>query len=144
MLVQCEAGPVSVTGTPGAAGEAGIPAADIAAGMCRVLGCASRHSCGAEPPGGAGPSRSRCWTRSWSGWGIRAAPHDEHGGNSPARTGLAHAVIAPYDVYPTADGGQVLLAVQNRPGSGGGWPNSCWDDRSWGPTPTSRPTRSGW
>jgi crotonobetainyl-CoA:carnitine CoA-transferase CaiB-like acyl-CoA transferase len=36
-----------------------------------------------------------------------------HGGTAPARTGLAHAVIAPYDAYPTADGGRVLLSVQN-------------------------------
>jgi crotonobetainyl-CoA:carnitine CoA-transferase CaiB-like acyl-CoA transferase len=39
--------------------------------------------------------------------------HGMHGGESPARTGLAHAVISPYDAYPTADGGQVLLSVQN-------------------------------
>lgn len=36
-----------------------------------------------------------------------------HGGEEPARTGLAHAVIAPYDAYPTADGDRVLLSVQN-------------------------------
>lgn len=36
-----------------------------------------------------------------------------HGGSAPARTGLAHAVIAPYDAYATADGGRVLLSVQN-------------------------------
>jgi crotonobetainyl-CoA:carnitine CoA-transferase CaiB-like acyl-CoA transferase len=36
-----------------------------------------------------------------------------HDGTPPARTGLAHAVIAPYDAYATADGGRVLLSVQN-------------------------------
>lgn len=50
--------------------------------------------------------------------------HAMHGGTPPARTGLAHAVIAPYDACPTADGwgsphapsgqwGRVLLSVQN-------------------------------
>lgn len=39
--------------------------------------------------------------------------HTPHGGTAPARTGLGHAVIAPYDAYPTADGGRVLLSVQN-------------------------------
>lgn len=39
--------------------------------------------------------------------------HTMHGGEPPARTGLAHAVIVPYDSYPTADGGRVLLSVQN-------------------------------
>ena len=33
LLVQCEAGLLSVTGTPEAPAKAGIPAADIAAGM---------------------------------------------------------------------------------------------------------------
>lgn len=36
-----------------------------------------------------------------------------HGGQEPVRTGLAHAVIAPYDAYATADGDRVLLSVQN-------------------------------
>lgn len=36
-----------------------------------------------------------------------------HGGEQPVRTGLAHAVIAPYDAYATADGDRVLLSVQN-------------------------------
>jgi itaconate CoA-transferase len=36
-----------------------------------------------------------------------------HEGESPRRTALAHAIIAPYDAYPTADGPLVLLSVQN-------------------------------
>ncbi len=39
--------------------------------------------------------------------------HVMHDGTAPARTGLAHAVIAPYDACPTAGGGRVLLSVQN-------------------------------
>ena len=46
----------------------------------------------------------------WMGHPLHHAMHD---GTPPARTGLAHAVIAPYDAYPTADGGRVLLSVQN-------------------------------
>ena len=46
-------------------------------------------------------------------WMGHPLHHAMHGGTPPARTGLAHAVIAPYDAYSTADGGQVLLSVQN-------------------------------
>jgi hypothetical protein len=46
-------------------------------------------------------------------WMGHPLHHALHGGEPPARTGLAHAVIAPYDAYPTGDGGRVLLSVQN-------------------------------
>ncbi len=39
--------------------------------------------------------------------------HALHAGTAPARTGLAHAVIAPYDAFPAADGVLVLLSLQN-------------------------------
>ncbi|GAA3109794.1 hypothetical protein GCM10020254_64770 [Streptomyces goshikiensis] len=46
-------------------------------------------------------------------WMGHPLHHTMHGGEQPVRTGLAHAVIAPYDAYPTADGDRVLLSVQN-------------------------------
>jgi crotonobetainyl-CoA:carnitine CoA-transferase CaiB-like acyl-CoA transferase len=46
-------------------------------------------------------------------WMGHPLHHAMHGGTPPARTGLAHAVIAPYDAYETGDGGRVLLSVQN-------------------------------
>jgi crotonobetainyl-CoA:carnitine CoA-transferase CaiB-like acyl-CoA transferase len=46
-------------------------------------------------------------------WMGHPLHHTMHGGTPPERTGLAHAVIVPYDVYSTADGGRVLLSVQN-------------------------------
>ena len=39
--------------------------------------------------------------------------HLEHGGKAPARTGLSHAMIAPYGAYPVGDGGQMVIAIQN-------------------------------
>ncbi|MFD9483543.1 CaiB/BaiF CoA transferase family protein [Streptomyces sp. NPDC059991] len=110
MLVQCEAGLVSVTGTPEQPVKAGIPAADIAAAMYAysgVLAALLRR----VRPAGAARWRSRCWSRWRSGWG-HPLHHVMHGGTEPARTGVAHAVIAPYNACATADG-QVLLSVQN-------------------------------
>ncbi|MCE0444956.1 CoA transferase [Streptomyces tricolor] len=111
MLVQCEAGLVSVTGTPEQPVKAGIPAADIAAAMTRSRGCWPR-SCGAARSGRGGPVEVSM-LEALAEWMGHPLHHTLHGGRPPARTGLAHAVIAPYDAYPTADGGRVLLSVQN-------------------------------
>ncbi|MFJ8587154.1 CaiB/BaiF CoA transferase family protein [Streptomyces sp. NPDC093595] len=111
MLVQCEAGLVSVTGTPEQPVKAGIPAADIAAAMYAfsgVLAALVRRAA----TGRGGPVEISM-LESLAEWMGHPLHHGMHGGEAPARTGVAHAVIAPYDAYPTADGGQVLLSVQN-------------------------------
>lgn len=111
MLVQCEAGLVSVTGTPDRPVKSGIPVADIAAGMYAfsgVLAALVRRG----TTGRGGPVEVSLFD-SLAEWMGHPLHHGVHGGTAPARTGLAHAVIAPYDAYPTADGGLVLLSVQN-------------------------------
>ncbi|MFI9121960.1 CaiB/BaiF CoA transferase family protein [Streptomyces bikiniensis] len=111
MLVQCEAGLVSVTGTPGQPVKSGVPAADIAAGMYAFSGVlAALVRRGATGRGGPVEVSLLDSLAEWMGHPLH---HGMHGGTAPARTGLAHAVIAPYDAYPTADGGLVLLSVQN-------------------------------
>lgn len=111
MLVQCEAGLVSVTGTPEQPVKAGIPAADIAAAMYAFSGVlAALVRRGVTGRGGPVEVSMLDALAEWVGHPLHHAMHD---GTPPARTGLAHAVIAPYDAYATADGGQVLLSVQN-------------------------------
>ncbi|MEU8586358.1 CaiB/BaiF CoA-transferase family protein [Streptomyces sp. NPDC048664] len=111
MLVQCEAGLVSVTGTPERPTKAGIPAADIAAAMYAFSGVlAALVRRGATGRGGPVEISMLEALAEWMGHPLH---HTMHGGTAPARTGLAHAVIAPYDAYGTADGGRVLLSVQN-------------------------------
>ncbi|MFC8174579.1 CaiB/BaiF CoA transferase family protein [Streptomyces sp. NPDC057242] len=111
MLVQCEAGLVSVTGTPEHPVKSGVPAADIAAGMYAFSGVlAALVRRGATGRGGPVEVSLLDSLAEWMGHPLH---HGMHGGAAPARTGLAHAVIAPYDAYPTADGGLVLLSVQN-------------------------------
>ncbi|MFK0283348.1 CaiB/BaiF CoA transferase family protein [Streptomyces sp. NPDC090499] len=111
MLVQCEAGLVSVTGTPEQPVKAGIPAADIAAGMYAFSGVlAALVRRGTTGRGGPVEVSMLEALAEWLGHPLH---HTIHGGTPPERTGLAHAVIAPYDAYPTADGGRVLLSVQN-------------------------------
>ncbi|MFF4582762.1 CaiB/BaiF CoA transferase family protein [Streptomyces sp. NPDC001373] len=111
MLVQCEAGLVSVTGTPERPVKAGIPAADIAAAMYAfsgVLAALLRRG----TTGRGGPVEISM-LESLAEWMGHPLHHTMHGGEQPVRTGLAHAVIAPYDAYATADGDRVLLSVQN-------------------------------
>ncbi|GAA0910385.1 CaiB/BaiF CoA-transferase family protein [Streptomyces thermoalcalitolerans] len=111
MLVQCEAGLVSVTGTPEQPVKAGIPAADIAAAMYAFSGVlAALVRRGTTGRGGPVEVSMLEALAEWMGHPLH---HTLHGGTAPARTGLAHAVIVPYDAYPTADGGRVLLSVQN-------------------------------
>ena len=111
MLVQCEAGLVSVTGTAEQPVKAGIPAADIAAAMYAFSGVlAALVRRGTTGLGGPVEVSMLESLAEWMGHPLHHAMHD---GTPPARTGLAHAVIAPYDAYPTADGGRVLLSVQN-------------------------------
>ncbi|MFE5944183.1 CaiB/BaiF CoA transferase family protein [Streptomyces sp. NPDC056480] len=111
MLVQCEAGLVSVTGTPERPVKSGIPAADIAAGMYAFSGVlAALVRRGTTGRGGPVEVSLLDSLAEWMGHPLH---YGMHGGTPPARTGLAHAVIAPYDAYPTADGGLVLLSVQN-------------------------------
>ncbi|MEU2157917.1 CaiB/BaiF CoA-transferase family protein [Streptomyces sp. NPDC019396] len=111
MLVQCEAGLVSVTGTPGQPVKAGIPAADVAAAMYAFSGVLAALLRRATT--GLGGPVEISMLESLAEWMGHPLHHGMHGGAPPARTGLAHAVIAPYDAYATADGGQVLLSVQN-------------------------------
>ncbi|MFD7884802.1 CaiB/BaiF CoA transferase family protein [Streptomyces bauhiniae] len=111
MLVQCEAGLVSVTGTPERPVKAGIPAADIAAAMYAFSGVlAALVRRGTTGRGGPVEVSMLEALAEWMGHPLH---HTMHGGEPPARAGLAHAVIVPYDAYGTADGGRVLLSVQN-------------------------------
>ena len=67
LLVQCEAGLLSVTGTPSEPAKAGISVADIAAGHVRLLRRADRAvRAGADRPRRPA-SRWPCWTRWASG-----------------------------------------------------------------------------
>ncbi|MFH9756564.1 CaiB/BaiF CoA transferase family protein [Streptomyces griseus] len=111
MLVQCEAGLVSVTGTAERPVKAGVPAADIAAAMYAfsgVLAALLRRATTGR--GGAVEVSMLDALAEWMGHPLHQGMH---GSAPPARTGLAHSVIAPYDAFPTADGEQVLLSVQN-------------------------------
>ncbi|MER7542854.1 CaiB/BaiF CoA transferase family protein [Actinomadura sp.] len=111
MLVQAEAGLISVTGTPETPVKAGSPLADIAAGMYAFSGVlAALVRRGGT---GEGASIEVSMFDAVAEWMTQAMYTTLFTGSPPPRTRLSHPVIAPYDAYPTADGADVVIGVQN-------------------------------
>jgi itaconate CoA-transferase len=111
LLVQCEAGLLSVTGTPEAPAKAGIPVADIAAGMyafASVLAALIRRS-----RTGEGATLDITMFEALGEWMGFPAYFTGYGGAAPPRSGAYHATIVPYGPFRTRDEGTVFLSVQN-------------------------------
>jgi itaconate CoA-transferase len=111
LLVQCETGVLSVTGTPDAPSKAGIPVADIAAGMyafSSILAALLRRG-----RTGEGATLDITMFEALGEWMGFPAYFTAYGGNAPPRSGAHHATIAPYGPFPAGDGGSVFLSVQN-------------------------------
>jgi formyl-CoA transferase len=110
LLVQAEAGLASVTGSAEAPARVGVSVADIAAGL-------NAYEAILEALIGRG--------RSGEGADIRVSLFDalaewmtvpllfEEGGMPFKRIGLAHVAIAPYGVFKTRDGADILISIQN-------------------------------
>jgi len=111
MLIQAESGLVSVTGTPEHMAKAGFAAADLAAGTYAaqaVLVALLRRERTGE--GAALALTMLEAVTEWNGYAVQLAEHTGHG---PARAGVGHPAIAPYDAFTTCDGDSVLIGVQN-------------------------------
>jgi crotonobetainyl-CoA:carnitine CoA-transferase CaiB-like acyl-CoA transferase len=111
LLVQSETALVAVTGTPDHPAKAGIPVADIASGMytfANILAALLHRERTGE--GAAFEVTMFDALVEWMGHPILAA---DGTGQAPPRVGLSHPVIAPYDAYPTSDGHEVVIGIQN-------------------------------
>jgi len=111
LLVQCEAGLLSVTGTPDAPAKAGIPVADIAAGMyamSSILAALLRRS-----RTGEGATLDITMFEALTEWMGFPAYFTAYGGTPPPRSGAYHATIVPYGPFHAGDAGTVFLSVQN-------------------------------
>ncbi len=111
LLVQCEAGLVSITGTPDEPAKVGISVADIAAGMYAYTGVLTALLRKGRTGQGATVEISMLESLGeWMGFPMYYA---WYGGQPPVRSGASHAAIAPYGPFPCAGGEQVFLGVQN-------------------------------
>ncbi|HSA70422.1 MAG TPA: CaiB/BaiF CoA-transferase family protein [Burkholderiales bacterium] len=111
LLVQCEAGLLSVTGTPETPVKAGIPAADIAAGMyafASILAALLRRIRSNE-----GATIDVTMLESLGEWMGFPSLFTAYGGAAPPRSGPYHATIVPYGPFTAGDGETLFLGVQN-------------------------------
>jgi itaconate CoA-transferase len=111
LLVQCEAGLLSVTGTPEAPAKAGISVADIAAGMYAFSGVLTALY--EREQTGEGGTVEVAMLDALGEWMGAPYFYDVYGSKPLERTGARHASISPYGPYAAADG-QVFLGVQNQ------------------------------
>jgi itaconate CoA-transferase len=111
LLIQCETGLLSVTGTQDAPAKAGISVADIAGGMYAFSSILAALY--ARERTGAGAALQVSLFESLTEWMAQPMYYAMYTGVPPARTGTSHATIAPYGSFRTGGGGTVQLGVQN-------------------------------
>jgi itaconate CoA-transferase len=120
LLIQSEAGFVSVTGTPDEPSKAGPSIADIAAGMYAYSSILAALLQRRQTSRGQHIDVSML--ESLAEWTSYPLYYAIDGQTPPPRTGAAHATIYPYGPFPTgADGGSVMLGLQNERE----WVNFC-------------------
>jgi crotonobetainyl-CoA:carnitine CoA-transferase CaiB-like acyl-CoA transferase len=111
MLVQAEAGLVSITGTEEAPSRAGISVADIAAGMYAYSGILTALL--ARATSGQGAAVEVSLFDALAEWMGAPAYYTAYGGSEPRRSGAAHATIAPYELFTSQDHQTVFVGIQN-------------------------------
>jgi itaconate CoA-transferase len=110
LLVQAESGLASLTGGPDAPTRVGVSVTDVAAGMNAYE--AVLEALIARGRTGQGASLSVSLFDAMADW--MTVPVLQHeGGQSPKRLGLAHPSIAPYGVFKSRDGADILISIQN-------------------------------
>jgi itaconate CoA-transferase len=110
LLIQSEAGVLSVTGTEQEPCKVGISIADIAAGMYAYSGILTALLCRQRT--GQGTAVDVSMLEALGEWMAYPAYYS-YGGHAPPRSGASHAVIAPYGPFQSQDGKSVYLGIQN-------------------------------
>ena len=111
LMVQSEAGLVSVTGTRGEMAKVGISVSDIAAGMYAYAGVlAALLERGSTGRGSLVDVSMLESTVEWMGFPLYYA---YEGAPPPPRAGAAHATIYPYGPFEAGDGKVVMMSIQN-------------------------------
>lgn len=111
LLIQSEAGFVSVTGTEDTPSKAGPSIADIAAGMYAYTNilAALLH----RQQTGEGQHIDISMLEALTEWMGYPLYYSLDGAEPPKRTGASHATIYPYGPFPAGDGKTVMLGLQN-------------------------------
>jgi formyl-CoA transferase len=110
LLIQAESGLSSVTGGPDGPARVGVSVVDIAAGLNAyeaVLEALIKRG-----RTGEGTAISVSMFDAMAEW-MTIPLLNEENGNPFRRVGLAHPTIAPYGVFKTRDGADILISIQN-------------------------------
>ena len=109
LLIQAEAGLASITGTT-VPSRVGVSVVDISTGLNAYE--AILEALIARQRTGQGAELSVSMFNSIADW--MAVPLLQQGaGKPPQRVGLTHPAISPYGAFPTRDGVQILIGIQN-------------------------------
>ncbi|MGW6383654.1 CaiB/BaiF CoA transferase family protein [Peribacillus butanolivorans] len=111
LLIQCEAGVVSLTGTEDTPSKAGISIADIAAGMYAYSGILTALISRFRT--GKGKVMEVSMLEALGEWMGYPLYYSGYGGTDPKRTGANHATIYPYGPFLAGDRKLVFLGIQN-------------------------------
>jgi itaconate CoA-transferase len=110
MLIQAEAGLISITGTEETPCKVGISVADIACGMYAYSGILTALLVRSKT--GEGVALKTSLFDSLAEW-MSYAAYYTFGGSAPQRSGANHATIAPYGPVMSGDNKVVYLGLQN-------------------------------
>src|SRR5437867_6946096 len=111
LLIQSEAGLLSITGTEDQPSKAGISVADIAGGVYAYSAILTALLMRQRT--GQGTAINVSLFEALAEWMGYPAYFTRYGGNAPARTGASHAAIAPYGPFQSRDRKPVFLSIQN-------------------------------
>jgi len=111
LLIQSEAGFLSVTGTPEAPCKSGNSIADIAAGMYAYTGVLAALLQRGRT--GEGSHIDVSMLESLAEWMGFPMYYAYQGASPPPRSAASHATIYPYGPFAAGDGGTVMLGLQN-------------------------------
>lgn len=111
LLIQSEAGFLSVTGTPQTPSKAGISIADISAGMYAYTNILSALLLRSKT--GLGSHIDVSMLESLGEWMGFPMYYSFADAAPPQRCGASHATIYPYGPFPVGDGNTIMLGLQN-------------------------------
>ncbi len=111
LLVQAEAGLVSVSGPAGEYGRVGVSVCDIATGVSAAL--AINEAIIGRGSTGRGSAIRLSLFDVMAEWMSVPLLQYDYGGAGPDRVGLAHPSITPYGGFLTQDGATLVISVQN-------------------------------
>ena len=110
LLIQAESGLCTITGGPDQAARVGVSVVDIGTGVTAygaILEALIQRGIT-----GKGAQISVSMFDVMADW-LTVPLLNHEGGKTPLRIGLSHPSIAPYGVFSTQDGGQILISIQS-------------------------------